>query len=66
MVPQDFSRQPSNLCCRLEQIEELGLKTLDEDELIAMLENAAGKRLTNDLDDDDEKPKASRTKRQRR
>lgn len=62
----NFLRKNSDVCCRLEQIEELGLKTLDEDELIALLENAVGKRLTNDLDDDDEQPKITRTKRQKR
>ena len=60
--------------CRLLKIEELGLKTLDEDELIKMLEAGSGsgaKREASDEDDDEaeeeeednQKPLAKRAKK---
>jgi BRCT domain type II-containing protein len=58
---------------RLEQIEELNVKTMDEDELIAMLEagGSSGKRGASDEDDDEEeeeeeKPKKKPTKKQKK
>jgi hypothetical protein len=52
---------------RLEQIEALGLKTLDEDELIALLENVGdnAKRTSGD-DNDAATTQPSRSKRQKR
>lgn len=52
---------------RLEQIEELGLKTLDEDELIALLENGGDNaKRTPDDNIDAATTQPSRSKRQKR
>lgn len=51
---------------RLEQIESYGLKTLDEDELVALLEkSAAGGKRAND-DQDASKAQATIAKRRKK
>lgn len=39
---------------RLEKIEELGLKTVDEDGLVALIEGGAGTKRAAEDDEDDE------------